>query len=78
MAVIKELENKYREKHHADGLIDQFEWQRFLEKPDTAELNTHCYDCKSPQRICGSLLIHMKKPYGMDAEVIIVDEIMGF
>jgi hypothetical protein len=78
MAVVKDLEMKYREKYHVDGQINQLEWQRFLEKLNTAELNTHCYDCKSPQRICGSLLIHMKKPYGMDAEIVIIDEEIGF
>ena len=78
MAVVKELETKFREKHHAKGQIDQLEWQRFLEKLDTSDLNTHCYDCRSPQRICGSLLIHMKKPHGMDAEVVIIDKDIGF
>ncbi|MBR5177638.1 MAG: lactate utilization protein [Lachnospiraceae bacterium] len=78
MAVVKDLEMKFREEYHTDGPIDQLEWQSFLAKLDSDNLNTHCYDCKSPNRICGSLLIHMKKPYGMDAEVVIIDEDLGF
>ena len=78
MAVVKNLEMKFRKKYNVDGQIDQIEWQRFIENLGEAELNTHCYDCKSPQRICGSLLIHMIKPHGMEVEVIIIDEEKGF
>lgn len=78
MAVVKNLEQKFREKYGVDGMIDQLEWQSFIESLTEEELNTHCYDCKSPQRICGSMLIHMKKPGSSQAEVIIVDELLGF
>lgn len=37
-----------------------------------------CYDCDSPQRICKSLLIHLRKPDSADAEVILIDENLGF
>lgn len=78
MAVIKCLEKEFREKYHVTGEIDQLEWQRFIEKLDESELNTHCYNCKSPSRICGSLLVHMRKPDGVETEVIIIDEDFGF
>ena len=42
------------------------------------ELNTKCYDCKGPDRICGSLLIHWQKPIAMDAEVLIIRDRKGF
>lgn len=78
VAVAKNLETRFREKYDEDGQIDQLEWQHFIENLDKAELNTHCYDCRSPQRICGSHLIHMEKPHRMDVEVIIIDEEIGF
>ena len=78
MAVVKGLEQRFRETHNVAGDIDQLEWQRFIEELTDAELNTHCYDCKSPQRICGSLLIHLTKPDSMEAEIIIIKENMGF
>jgi hypothetical protein len=78
MAVVKELEQKFRETHKTDGPIDQLEWQSFIEGLSEAELSTHCYDCKSPERICGSLLIHLAKPHSMDAEVILIQEKLGF
>lgn len=77
-AVVQHLEDEFRKEFHVTGEIDQLEWQRFIEGLNESQLNTHCYNCKSPQRICGSLLIHMRKPDGMDAEVIIVDEDLGF
>lgn len=78
MAVVQRLEQKYRETVSAEEPLDELEWQRFIERLDEAELNTHCYDCNSPQRICGSLLIHLTRPDSMEAEVIIIQEPMGF
>lgn len=78
MAVVKELEQRFREMHNEGGDIDQLEWQRFIEGLTDTELNTHCYDCKSPQRICGSLLIHLTKPSSMKAEIILIKENFGF
>lgn len=78
MAVVQRLESAFREKHGMDGDIDQLEWQKFIECLDEKELDTHCYDCKSPQRICGSLLIHLVCPHGMKAEVVIIKEPLGF
>lgn len=78
MAVVRGLEQRFRETHHETGDIDQLEWQQFIEGLTDEELNTHCYDCKSPQRICGSLLIHLAKPHFTEAEVIIIKENMGF
>lgn len=78
MAVMEPLEQKFRERYHVTGEIDSLAWQQFLEELDESEFHTQCYDCKSPDRICGSLLIHLTKPDSMDAEVIIIDEQLGF
>lgn len=37
-----------------------------------------CYDCNSPYRICSGLLIQYKKMNDSDAEIIIIDEELGF
>ena len=37
-----------------------------------------CYDCNSPYRICSELLIQYKKMNDSDAEIIIIDEDLGF
>lgn len=37
----------------------------------------HCYNCSSPDRICNTLNIHLKKMKGVEAEVIIIDENLG-
>lgn len=37
-----------------------------------------CYDCRSPQRICGSLVTLMKPMTDTETEVIIINEELGF
>ena len=37
-----------------------------------------CFDCNSPYRICSGLLIQYKKMNDSDAEIIIIDEDLGF
>lgn len=76
MAVMKRLEQEYAEKH-PEG-FDQLEWQRFIEGLDEEQLGTHCYDCQSPGRICGSMSVHLTRPGASPAEVIIIDEPIGF
>jgi hypothetical protein len=36
-----------------------------------------CYDCSSPDRICNTLNIHLKKMHEIEAEIIIIDEDLG-
>lgn len=78
ISVKSKLEEKFRETHLDAEKIEQLEWQKFIEDFDETQIETHCYDCKSPDRICGSLLIHMIKPDSMKAEVIIINEKLGF
>lgn len=38
-----------------------------------------CTDCRSPERICGCLVVHWEKPLGVEEmEVVIIDEELGY
>ena len=37
-----------------------------------------CYDCKSPERICRALVVLWEPMMGMEAEVVLVDEDLGY
>lgn len=78
MAVKNRLEAEYFKSHPAESGFDQLEWQRFIEGLTDEQLGTHCYDCQSPGRICGSMSVHLKRPGASPAEVIIIDENIGF
>lgn len=79
MAVAQRLTQQYKEQYPEQcPENDQLQWQKFIEGLTEKELNTHCYDCKSPDRICGSLLIHWIKPAFMEAEVVIIRNNKGF
>ncbi|WP_088228307.1 lactate utilization protein [Desulfosporosinus sp. FKB] len=51
--------------------------KRFGYKTPCAVKGDRCYNCSSPDRICNTLNIHLKKMKGVDAEIIIIDEILG-
>lgn len=51
---------------------------RFQLKTPCAVKGDKCYDCQSPDRLCNSLLIHLKKIDSCDVEVILIDEKLGF
>lgn len=38
----------------------------------------HCYDCKSPDRICCAQTIYFQKMRFMEMEVVLIDETLGF
>lgn len=38
----------------------------------------HCYDCKSPQRICNAQTIYWRKMNHTAMEVVLIDEHLGF
>lgn len=79
MSVAQRLTQKYKELYTEQSPEnDQLQWQKFIENLTEDELNTHCYDCKSPDRICSSLLIHWIKPAFMEAEVVIIRNNKGF
>ena len=37
-----------------------------------------CYDCHAPRRICNVMAVYMQKMNGMDVEVVLVGEELGF
>ena len=52
--------------------------QRLGRKTPCAVKGDRCYDCKSPDRICRSLVVLWGPPIGMETEVVLVDEDLGF
>ncbi|MGI6078406.1 MAG: LUD domain-containing protein [Fastidiosipilaceae bacterium] len=77
LAVQDKLEKIFLEQQGDKG-FNQLDWQTFIQHLSKDELGTHCYDCTSPDRICSSMLIHLRKPRGVEAEVVLIEEIMGF
>ena len=52
--------------------------QRLGTKTPCAAKGDKCYDCKSPERICRGLVVLWKPMMGMEAEVVLVDEDLGY
>lgn len=52
--------------------------QRLARKTPCAVKGDRCYDCKSPERICRGLVTLWGPMMGMEAEVLLVDEDLGF
>jgi hypothetical protein len=52
--------------------------QRLGKKTPCAVKGDRCYDCKSPERICRGLVVLWAPILGMETEVILVDEDLGY
>lgn len=52
--------------------------QRLGCKTPCAVKGDHCYDCKSPARICRGLSVLWEAMLGMEMEVILIDEELGY
>lgn len=52
--------------------------QRLGKKTPCAVRGDRCYDCRSPERICRGLVTLWGPMMGMEAEVLLVDEDLGF
>ena len=52
--------------------------QRLNRKTPCAINGDKCYNCNSPDRICNGLVIHYKKVYSGDMEIIIIKEDLGY
>lgn len=52
--------------------------QRLNCKTPCAVKADHCYDCKSPARICRGLAVLWGPMMGMEMEVVLVDEDLGY
>jgi hypothetical protein len=51
--------------------------QRLGKKTPCAVKGDHCYDCKSPDRICRGLVVLWEAMTGMEMEVVLIDEDPG-
>jgi len=47
-------------------------------KTPCAVREDHCYDCKSPDRICCGQMIYYKKMRFIEMEIVLIDEELGF
>ena len=52
--------------------------QRLKRKTPCAVKADHCYDCKSPERICRGLVVLWEAIAIMEMEVVLVDEALGY
>ena len=52
--------------------------QRLGAKTPCAAKGERCYDCKSPGRICRGLVVLWGPMIGMETEILLVDEDLGF
>ena len=52
--------------------------QRLKRNTPCAIAADQCYDCNCPDRICNALVVFYKKIRSMDAEVILIDEEIGY
>ena len=52
--------------------------QRLKRKTPCAVKADHCYDCKSPERICRGLVVLWEAIGSMEMEVVLEDEALGY
>ncbi|MDD3346387.1 lactate utilization protein [Oscillibacter sp.] len=52
--------------------------QRLQCKTPCAVKGDRCYDCKSPERICRGLTVLWRPMMGVEMEVVLVDEALGY
>lgn len=52
--------------------------QRLQTKTPCAVNGDRCYDCKSPARICRGLAVLWRPMTGMETEVVLIDQDLGF
>ena len=52
--------------------------QRLGVKTPCALRADHCYDCKSPQRICRGLVVLWERMKSCEMEVVLIDEDLGY
>ena len=51
---------------------------RLKKKTPCAAEGKKCFDCNSPERICNATVIYERAMTGMEAEVVFIDEDLGF
>lgn len=64
--------------HRARNIAAPLNAQRLKQKTPCAVKADKCYDCNSPERVCGMTMIHHLAPRGMRCEIIFIDEDLGY
>lgn len=52
--------------------------RRLQRKTPCAVKADRCYDCQSPERICRGLFVLWEKPVGMEMEIVLINEELGY
>ena len=52
--------------------------QRLHRNTPCAVKADRCYDCNSPERICRGLFVLWERPFGMDMEIVLINEELGY
>ena len=73
--VASDLENAI---HRARNIAAPKNAQRLHRNTPCAVNGNHCYDCKSPERICCNLSVLWKKPTSCVFEVLLINEVLGY
>lgn len=63
---------------HARNIAAPKNAQRLQTKTPCAVKGDRCYDCKSPSRICRGLAVLWRPMNGMETEVVLIDEDLGY
>ena len=52
--------------------------RRLGRKTPCAVKADRCYDCRSPERICRELVVLWQCPIGMDIDIVLIHEKLGY
>ncbi len=64
--------------YRARNVASPLNAKRLNRKTPCAVKGDRCYDCNSPDRICRNLSVFWQKPAGIDYEIILIDENLGY
>lgn len=64
--------------HRVRNVVAPKNAQRLQRRTPCAAQGDRCYNCSSPERICRGLVVHYRKMNGMDMEVVLIDQELGY
>lgn len=64
--------------HRLRNVVAPKNAQRLGRKTPCAAKGDRCYDCGSPERICRALVVHYQPMLGVEMEVVLVDQELGY
>ncbi|MBE6114472.1 MAG: lactate utilization protein [Erysipelotrichaceae bacterium] len=64
--------------YRARNIAGPLNCQRLNKKTPCAVKGDKCYDCSSPDRLCRNLSVLWTKPVGVEYEIILIDEELGY